>query len=97
MRRNRQRFPPDFMFQLTRREVGDLRFQNDTSSLSSQFGTSRWGGRRYLPYVFTEQGVTMLSEEKMKRLTSTLHQQTAKAARLDAAIAANLKELGCGS
>ena len=40
------------MFQLTARESKNLKFQ---------FGTSKWGGRRYLPFVFTEQGVAMLS------------------------------------
>lgn len=52
--RNRERFPQDFMFQLTREEHESLRFQ---------FGTSKGGrgGRRYLPYAFTEQGVAMLS------------------------------------
>lgn len=52
VKRNRDRFPEDFMFRLAAAEVADLRFQT---------GTSRWGGRRYLPYVFTEQGVAMLS------------------------------------
>lgn len=42
-------------------EFADLRFQSGTSSLRSQIGTSRWGGRRYPPYAFTEQGVAMLS------------------------------------
>ena len=46
------RFPDDFMFQLTRDE-----FKN----LKSQIATSSWGGRRTLPYAFTEQGVAMLS------------------------------------
>lgn len=50
--RNAKRFPDDFMFQLTPQEQENLRFQN---------GTSRHGGRRYLPYVFTEQGIAMLS------------------------------------
>lgn len=50
--RNRSRFPQDFAFQLTQAEFVDLR---------CQFGTSRWGGRRYRPYAFTEQGVAMLS------------------------------------
>jgi len=51
--RNLSRFPPDFMFRLTYGERSDLRYQ---------FGTSRsWGGRRHLPYAFTEQGVAMLS------------------------------------
>jgi len=45
-------FPPDFMFQLTGEEAGNLRYQ---------IGTSSWGGRRYLPQAFTEQGVAMLS------------------------------------
>lgn len=52
IKRNRGRFPADFMFQLTREEFENLR---------SQFATSSWGGRRYPPYAFTEQGVAMLS------------------------------------
>ncbi len=52
VRRNPDRFPTDFMFQLTNQELRDLR---------SQIVTSSWGGRRYAPYVFTEQGVAMLS------------------------------------
>ena len=52
VRRNMARFPADFMFQLTKEEYDHLR---------SQSVTSRWGGRRYLPYAFTEQGVAMLS------------------------------------
>ncbi|MBI4713267.1 MAG: ORF6N domain-containing protein [Planctomycetes bacterium] len=50
--RNLSRFPDDFMFQLTRDEFSNLKFQ---------FGTSSWGGTRKLPRVFTEQGVAMLS------------------------------------
>lgn len=53
VKRNRRRFPPDFMFQLSAREVGNLRSQFVTSS--------SWGGRRTRPYAFTEQGVAMLS------------------------------------
>ena len=52
VRRNISRFPEDFMFQLTEKEAGLLR---------SHFATSKRGGRRYLPLVFTEQGVAMLS------------------------------------
>jgi len=52
--RNIERFPEDFMFQLTKEEFDNLRFQFGTSS-------SGYGGRRYLPYVFTEHGVAMLS------------------------------------
>jgi len=50
--RNRERFPEDFMFQLTRDEFEILR---------SQIATSSWGGTRYMPFAFTEQGVAMLS------------------------------------
>jgi hypothetical protein len=52
VRRNHTRFPKDFMFQLTDEEWTNLR---------TQFATSNRGGRRYLPYAFTEQGVAMLS------------------------------------
>lgn len=52
VKRNPERFPDDFMFELTKEEHENLR---------SQFGTSSWGGERYLPMVFTEQGVSMLS------------------------------------
>jgi hypothetical protein len=52
VKRNSPRFPSDFMFQLTQSELSNLR---------CQFGTSSWGGSRYLPYVFTEQGIAMLS------------------------------------
>ena len=54
VQRNRKRFPEDFMFQLTRVEAENLRLQFATSRSSH-------GGRRSLPYVFTEQGVAMLS------------------------------------
>jgi hypothetical protein len=52
VKRNLKRFPEDFMFQLTAQEFDNLK---------SQFVTSSWGGKRKLPYVFTEQGVAMLS------------------------------------
>ncbi len=61
VKRNIDRFPRDFMFQLTVKEFENLRFHFGTSSLRSQIGTSSWGGRRYHPYAFTEQGVAMLS------------------------------------
>ena len=79
VQRNIERFPEDFMFQLTKEEAessrsqfatlnGDdtnLRSQNATSSeneiLRSQNATSSWGGQRYLPYAFTENGIAMLS------------------------------------
>jgi hypothetical protein len=56
VRRNRKRFPADFMFQLTNQEVTNLRSQTVTSSLARGYG-----GRRYRPWAFTEQGVAMLS------------------------------------
>ena len=52
VKRNIKRFPADFMFRLTKKETNFLR---------SQIATSKRGGRRYPPYVFTEQGVAMLS------------------------------------
>ena len=52
VKRNIERFPEDFMFQLSKEE-----FQN----LRSQIATSSWGGTRYLPLAFTEQGIAMLS------------------------------------
>ena len=54
VKRNEDRFPSDFMFQLTRAEFENLKSQIAISS-------SKWGGRRHAPYVFTEQGVAMLS------------------------------------
>lgn len=52
VKRNLERFPKDFMFQLTPKEFANLKFH---------FGISRWGGTRKLPYAFTELGVAMLS------------------------------------
>ncbi len=52
VKRNMNRFPTDFMFELTKKEFHDLR---------SQIVTSSHGGMRYLPFAFTEQGVAMLS------------------------------------
>jgi phage regulator Rha-like protein len=55
VRRNLERFPKDFMFQANKAELENLRFQSGISSSAGH------GGRRYLPYAFTEQGVAMLS------------------------------------
>jgi phage regulator Rha-like protein len=52
IRRNLNRFPSDFMFELT---------PDEFTSLRSQIVTSSWGGTRYLPFAFTEHGVTMLA------------------------------------
>jgi hypothetical protein len=60
VKRNIERFPDDFAFQLTKDEVANLRSQIATSSLRSQFVTLKsHGGRRYPPYVFTEHGAIM--------------------------------------
>ena len=72
VKRNAARFPNDFMFQLTRAEAEGLRLQIGTSNESAALGIpglrlqietskAKRGGRRYLPYAFTEQGVAMLS------------------------------------
>ncbi len=65
VKRNKDRFPDIFRFQLSETEFNNLRSQSVTSSLQVQ----EHGGRRYLPYVFTEQGVAMLS--------AVLHNKTA--------------------
>jgi len=52
VKRNKDRFPSDFCFELTTDEFRHLRYQ---------IGASRWGGTRYSPYAFTEQGIAMLS------------------------------------
>ena len=75
MKRNIRRFPPDFMFQVAKKDLAIAitpsrqRGSDDDKSyeiravtnLRSQFVTSSYGGRRYLPYAFTEQGIAMLS------------------------------------
>ena len=67
VKRNKKRFPEDFMFQLTREEVEPVKSQIATSRemhddiLKSQIATSSWGGKRKLPYAFTEQGIYMLA------------------------------------
>ena len=55
VKRNLERFPDDFMFQLSQEEWENLRSQSVTSSLEG------YGGRRYAPYAFTQEGVAMLS------------------------------------
>lgn len=65
VRRNLDRFPVDFMFELTTEEVDSLRYQIGTSKLAGR------GGRRFLPLVFTEQGVAMLSS--VLRSTQAIH------------------------
>jgi DNA polymerase III psi subunit len=64
VKRNLERFPEDFMFQLTKKEVTDLMFQT---------GTSSWGGNRKLPNAFTEQGMAMLSSVLHSDLAIQVH------------------------
>lgn len=52
VKRNIERFPDDFMFELT---------ANEWEILRCNFGTSNWGGTRYMPFAFTEQGIAQLS------------------------------------
>jgi len=70
VKRNIERFPPDFMFELTKEEVNVLRYQN---------GTSSWGGSRYLPYAFTEQGVAMLSTVLSSKIAIDINIQIMRA------------------
>ena len=67
VKRNISRFPEDFRFQLTKEEYQNLRCQTGISSLAQ--GENNYGGRRTLPYVFTEQGISMLA--------SVLHSEVA--------------------
>jgi len=71
VKRNSERFPSDFMFQLTKAEY--------KSFLRCQFGISKEGrdGRRYLPYVFTEQGVAMLSSVLRSKRAIGFHSKKA--------------------
>lgn len=57
MKRNQKRFPEDFCFQLSKAEYENLKFQSGSSSLDE----NGYGGRRYMPYVYTEQGISMLA------------------------------------
>ena len=72
VKRNIDRFPGDFMFELTDNEMKNLR---------CHFGTSSWGGTRYKPMVFTEQGVAMLSsalnsDREIRKITTKGLQKT---------------------
>jgi len=63
IKRNRDRFPSDFMIQLTSDEFATVKSYRSVTNLKSQIAisSSGWGGRRHRPYAFTEQGVAMLS------------------------------------
>jgi len=70
VKRNIDRFPLEFMFQLT---------QTEYDNLKSQFVTSSWGGRRKLPYVFTEHGVIMLSSVLNSKIATQINIAVVKA------------------
>jgi hypothetical protein len=62
VKRNPERFPEDFMYELTSEEWEIFKYEKNTNkNLRSQLVTSSWGGSRYPPMAFTEQGVAMLS------------------------------------
>ena len=90
VKRNVDRFPEDFMFQLTKEETDFLKSQivilemnenmssqivtsSENEILKSQIVTSSWGGQRYLPYAFTEQGVAMLSGILRSRVATQMN------------------------
>ena len=70
VKRNIDRFPPEFMFQLTKTEY---------ENLMSQFATSSWGGRRKLPFAFTEHGVIMLSSVLNSKIAAQINITVVKA------------------
>jgi len=70
VKRNMDRFPREFMFQLTQAEYDNL---------MSQFATSSWGGRRKLPYAFTEHGVIMLSSVLNSKIATKINIAVVKA------------------
>jgi len=84
VKRNIERFPDDFMFQLNLQEVRNLK---------SQIVISSWGGQRFLPYAFTEQGVAMLSSVLKSKRAAQVNIEIMRAfVRLRQLIASN-KEL----
>jgi phage regulator Rha-like protein len=70
VKRNMDRFPHEFMFQLT---------QTEYANLMSQFATSSWGGRRKLPFAFTEHGVIMLSSVLSSKVATKINIAIVKA------------------
>jgi len=67
VKRNMERFPNDFCFVVHPEEIENLRYH---------FGASSWGGRRYLPYAFTEQGVAMLSSVLRSKRAVQVNEET---------------------
>lgn len=84
VRRNIGRFPEDFMFEITQSEFKNLR---------SQFVTSSWGGLRYMPFAFTEQGVAMLSSVLNSKKAVEVNISVIRAFVMMRQLAFNYKEL----
>jgi hypothetical protein len=93
VKRNRGRFPEDFMFRLTKEEAERLRRQIGTSSSRSPGDAAGWGGRRYLPCVFTEQGVAMLSSVLRSRRAILVNVEIMRAFVRLRALAGSVAEL----
>jgi hypothetical protein len=84
VKRNIDRFPPEFMFQLTQVEYDNLISKiviskNKYKNLKSQFVTSSWGGRRKLPFAFTEHGIIMLSSVLNSKIATKINIAVVKA------------------
>ena len=73
VKRHVDRFPSEFMFRLTKEELGNLMSQIATSSLRSQIVISGWGGRRKLPFAFTEHGIIMLSSVLNSKIATQIN------------------------
>ena len=73
VKRNNDRFPPEFMFQLTKEEYETLRSRHAILDLKSQIAASSWGGRRKLPFAFTEHGVVMLSSVLNSKIATKIN------------------------
>ncbi|HEX3361231.1 MAG TPA: ORF6N domain-containing protein [Solirubrobacterales bacterium] len=86
VRRNEDRFPDDFMFQLSKEEFAALRRQSGTSNEGR-------GGRRYAPYAFTEQGVAMLSSVLQSKRAVAVNIEIMRAFVEIRRAAANFKEI----
>ena len=90
LRRNRKRFPADFAFQVSLKEFSGLRSQFATSSVRSQSVTSKKGGRRYRPWVFTEHGAIMLASVLNSEIAAQASVRVVRAfVRLREMVAAN--------
>lgn len=92
VKRNVDRLPEDFMFQLTKEDADSVRFQIGMSQTSGR------GGRRYLPHAFTEQGVAMLSRSQQQTRSPGQfrhHAGLCEAARDDSFAQRSCREVAC--